>query len=99
MTDDNPLGKRWAIFGCLCGTNHCLELARLASPVQERYSATMNTISEIESAVQKLSLEDVRALQNWLANYLRESEASLDRVVADTWEKLGPPPEVDYDRV
>jgi hypothetical protein len=29
----------------------------------------------------------------------RETEAPMDSVVADTWEKLGPPPEVDYDKL
>ena len=28
-----------------------------------------------------------------------EMEAPMDRVVADTWEKLGPAPEVDYDQL
>jgi hypothetical protein len=26
----------------------------------------------------------------------REMEGPMDSLVADTWEKLGPPPEVDY---
>ncbi|HVU27542.1 MAG TPA: hypothetical protein VHG71_07365 [Verrucomicrobiae bacterium] len=56
----------------------------------------MSTILEIESAVQKLPLEQAQALQNWLTDYLRESEASLESVVADTWEKIGPAPEIDY---
>ncbi len=29
----------------------------------------------------------------------REAEAPMDNLVADTWEKLGPPPEVDYDKL
>lgn len=29
----------------------------------------------------------------------RETEAPLARLVADTWEKLGPAPEVDYDKL
>jgi hypothetical protein len=29
----------------------------------------------------------------------REIEAPMDNVVADAWEKLGPAPEVDYDRL
>ena len=29
----------------------------------------------------------------------RETEAALVSVVADTWEKLGPAPELDYDRL
>ena len=29
----------------------------------------------------------------------REPEAPMDSVVADTWQKLGPAPEVDYDKL
>jgi hypothetical protein len=29
----------------------------------------------------------------------RETEAPLDSVVADTWAKLGPAPELDYDQL
>ena len=29
----------------------------------------------------------------------REAEAPMDNVVADTWKKLGPPPEADYDKL
>ena len=29
----------------------------------------------------------------------RETEAPLESVVADTWEKLGPAPELDYDQL
>lgn len=29
----------------------------------------------------------------------RELEVPMDKVVADTWENLGPPPEVDYDKL
>lgn len=29
----------------------------------------------------------------------REKEAPMDNLIADTWEKLGPPPEVDYDKL
>lgn len=29
----------------------------------------------------------------------RETESPMDGVVADTWEKLGPAPEIDYDRL
>ena len=29
----------------------------------------------------------------------RETEAPLENLVADTWEKLGPAPELDYDRL
>ncbi len=29
----------------------------------------------------------------------RETEAPMDGLIADTWEKLGPAPEVDYDQL
>ena len=29
----------------------------------------------------------------------RELEAPMDSVIADSWEKLGPAPEVDYDKL
>jgi hypothetical protein len=29
----------------------------------------------------------------------RELEIPMDGLVADTWEKLGPPPDVDYDKL
>ena len=29
----------------------------------------------------------------------RQMEAPMDGVVADTWEKLGPAPDVDYDKL
>jgi hypothetical protein len=29
----------------------------------------------------------------------REGEPVLDEIIADTWEKLGPAPEVDYDKI
>jgi hypothetical protein len=35
----------------------------------------VSTILEIESAVQKLPLEQVQALQNWLADYLGANKA------------------------
>jgi hypothetical protein len=59
----------------------------------------VSTIFEIESAVQKLPLPEVHALQEWIANYLRRSEPSLEQAVAENWEKLGPAPTVDYDKI
>ena len=29
----------------------------------------------------------------------RGVEAPMDKLVAETWEELGPPPEVDYDKL
>jgi hypothetical protein len=59
----------------------------------------MSTILEIESAVQKLPLPEVHALQEWISNYLRRSEPSLEETVAESWEKLGPAPTVEYDKI
>ena len=56
----------------------------------------MSTILEIESAVQKLPLTEAQMLHEWLGKYIHGAETSLERSVADTWEKLGPAPDVDY---
>ena len=43
----------------------------------------------------------LRELQQYL-DFLksrREAEAQMENVVADTWEKIGPAPEIDYDRL
>jgi hypothetical protein len=43
----------------------------------------------------------LRELRHYL-NFLklqRATEAQMDGVVADTWEKLGPAPELDYDKL
>jgi hypothetical protein len=58
-----------------------LRAARLASSAKTRYFASMSTILEIESAVQKLPLEQARALRDWLADYLGESKAAA-------WQRL-----------
>jgi hypothetical protein len=29
----------------------------------------------------------------------REGEAPMEKLVAETWERLGPPPEVDHDKL
>ncbi len=43
----------------------------------------------------------VREVWDYLKSleHQREREAPLNRLVADTWEKLGPAPEVDYDKL
>lgn len=64
----------------------------------------MSTVAEIESALQKIPVDDARKVADWLQNYLDQkwdhlSDAPMNNLVADTWEKLGPPPEVDYDKL
>jgi hypothetical protein len=43
-------------------------------------------------------LRELRQYLDFL-KHQREAEIPMDKVVADTWEKLGPAPEVDYDRL
>ena len=40
----------------------------------------------------------VREVLRYLKFLERQREAQMEDVVADTWEKLGPPPEVNSDR-
>ena len=43
----------------------------------------------------------LREVLNYLKflEHQREREIPMDGLVADTWEKLGPPPDVDYDKL
>ena len=43
----------------------------------------------------------VREILNYLKflERQRDMEAPMESLVADTWDKLGPPPEVDYDKL
>ncbi len=60
-------------------------------------------------STQEILLEEIKhqpeSVLRELRHYLdflkrqRETEAPLDSVVADTWEKLGPAPELDYDQL
>jgi hypothetical protein len=60
-------------------------------------------------STQEILLEEIkhqpepvlRELHQYL-NFLirqRATEAPMDGLVADTWEKLGPAPDVDYDKL
>jgi len=73
--------------------------SKLASAFCKIKLSALSTILEIESALQKLPLAEVRQLQDWIVDYLRLSETSLERSVTDTWEKLGPSPDVEYDKI
>ena len=60
-------------------------------------------------STQEILLEEIkhqpepvlRELRHYLDFLKRQSaaEAPLHNLVADTWEKLGPAPELDYDRL
>ncbi len=60
-------------------------------------SAQEMLIEEIKHQPESVVREVLRYLK--LLEQQRESEAPLDGVIADTWEKLGPAPEVDYDKL
>lgn len=64
----------------------------------------MSTVAEIENALQRIPVHDARKVAEWLQNYLEEkwdrlSDAPMNNLVTDTWEKLGPPPDVDYNKL
>ena len=60
-------------------------------------------------STQELLLEEIkhqpepvlRELQHYLDQLKRRraTETSTEELVADTWEKLGPAPDVDYDKL
>ena len=60
-------------------------------------SAQEMLIEEIKRQPEAVVREILRYLK--LLERQRETEAPMDSLVADTWEKLGPAPEVDYDRI
>lgn len=59
-------------------------------------SAQEMLIEEIKQQPEEVA----REVLNYLRFIERQREAeSMEKVVADTWEKLGPAPEVDYDKL
>jgi hypothetical protein len=57
-------------------------------------SAQEILIEEIKHQPEPLVREVLRYMK--FLERQRESEAPMDSLVADTWEKLGPAPEIDY---
>jgi hypothetical protein len=60
-------------------------------------SAQEILIEEIKRQPEPVVLEVLHYLK--FLERQREVEAPMDNLVADTWEKLGPPPDVDYDKL
>jgi hypothetical protein len=60
-------------------------------------SAQETLIEEIKRQPEPVAREVLRYLK--FLERQRGIEAPMDSVVADTWEKLGPAPEVDYDKL
>jgi hypothetical protein len=72
----------------------------------------MKTVSytlRIESAMFKRVETEARKRKKSLADIFRDSISyglptlpplpSMEKIVADTWDKLGPAPEIDYDKL
>jgi hypothetical protein len=66
-------------------------------PDNKTMSAQEILIEEIRQQPETVAREVLQYLK--FLERRRESEAPMDSVVADTWEKLGPAPEVDYDKL
>jgi hypothetical protein len=60
-------------------------------------SAQEILIEEIKHQPESVVREVLRYLK--FIERQHELESSMDNVVAETWEKLGPAPDVDYDKV
>ena len=60
-------------------------------------SAQEMLIEEIKRQPEAVAREILRYLK--FLERQREAEAPMDGLIADTWEKLGPAPEVDYDQL
>jgi hypothetical protein len=71
----------------------------------------MSSVQEIEAAIETLPLPERLQLYKNMPQLIGRNAEDLDwqqlglenffqdRIVADTWEKLGPAPEVDYDKL
>ena len=60
-------------------------------------SAQEILIEEIKHQPESVAREVLRYLK--FLEHQRETETPLDNIIADTWEKLGPAPDVDYDKL
>ena len=60
-------------------------------------SAQEILIEEIKRQSEPVAREVLRYLKSLEGQ--RQLETPMDGLVADAWEKLGPPPDVDYDKL
>jgi hypothetical protein len=70
---------------------------KLFLPDNKTMSAQEILIEEIKHQPETVAREVLQYLK--FLERQRESEAPMDSLVADAWEKLGPAPEVDYDKL
>jgi hypothetical protein len=70
---------------------------KLILPDNQTMSAQEILIEEIKHQPETVAREVLHYLK--FLERQRESETPMESLVADTWEKLGPAPEVDYDKL
>jgi len=65
------------------------------------YFSSMSTQEFLLEEIKHQPEPVLRELRHYLdvLKRQRETESPMDGIVADTWEKLGPAPEIDYDRL
>ena len=78
-----------------------MRVAPLASPTETAYFASMSTQEILLEEIKHQPEPVLRELRQYLDFLKRQRapEAPMDSLVADTWEKLGPAPDVDYDKL
>jgi hypothetical protein len=74
---------------------------RLASPREASYRPGMSAQEALLEEIKQQPESVLRQLQDYLDFLKRQAgkEPPIAEVVADTWEKLGPAPELDYDQL
>jgi len=71
---------------------------------KNNYCRILKTMSAQEMLIEEIKRQPetvVREILHYLKFLERQrgAEAPMDSLIADTWEKLGPAPEVDYDQL
>jgi hypothetical protein len=71
---------------------------------KKRFCRKLNLMSAQEILIEEIKHQPepvVREVLRYLKSleHRRSAETQMDNLIADTWEKLGPAPEVDYDKV
>ncbi len=68
---------------------------------ETRYFFSMSTQEILLQEIKQQPEPVLRELRQYLdfLKHQRETEVPMDHTVADTWEKIGPAPDVDYDQL
>ncbi len=73
----------------------------IASRLKSDYATTMSTQEILLEEIRHQPEPVLRQLRQYLEFLKRQQEvpSPMEDIVADTWEKLGPAPEINYDRI